>query len=100
MLDNIAAYSRKRLGVTWKITNSSSYLPNVPYFDCFERFNAPKGRGAAILTVICRVFDRMNEALCLVAVNDKLVEYYKQFGFSLVEHSGSYRLMVRVPCST
>lgn len=95
-LTKIRDYSASRLGVSWWI-DDNGLIPEIPMFWAFRRYsNVPKGMGAVVLTAICRAFDRKGECLSLIAVNDKLVEYYKQFGFTLVEDE-SPRFMVRVP---
>ena len=87
---------RQHLGVHWDIKDLTDY--GLPYFfQSFQRgHGAPKGNGAKALREVIQLADQLGHELTLCTFGERLLKYYREFGF-IQEPNDCYVCFMRRP---
>lgn len=94
IMRSVSEYTYQKHGVSWWIDDTMTPIKGIPCFWAFKRLPGTKpGDGKKVLNYLCELLDKKQQPLCLQAAHTKLIGYYKQFGFVVVEGN----LMLRLP---
>jgi hypothetical protein len=94
IMTSVSEYTYQKHGVSWWIDDTMTLIKGIPCLWGFKRHpNTKPGDGKKVLSHICEILDKKQQPICLQAAHTKLIGYYKQFGFVVVEGN----LMLRLP---